>query len=69
MTENVFFIYATSINKNFRTTQEQEAKKKKKKKKWILKSVLPLKMGDGLPVFTLETIYHVRTEMRHTLVI
>ena len=26
-------------------------------------------MGDGLPVFTLETIYHVRTETRQSLVI
>ena len=26
-------------------------------------------MEDGLPVFTLETIYHVRTEMRQGLVI
>ena len=27
------------------------------------------KIGDGLPVLTQETIYHVRTEMRQSLII
>ena len=35
---------------------------------YIFKNMLlPLKKWDGLPVFTQETIYHVRTEMRQSL--
>ena len=34
----------------------------------FLRSFLPLKKFlDGLPVFTQETIYHMRTEMRQSL--